>query len=72
MGHFVFDLSIEFPMPSLEGGHVAFSRHHNSFQQFRAILIVTNYFPFVDLNAEHSFPSVEKLVQILAQSVNSL
>src|SRR5687767_8250983 len=32
MGHFVLDLAIELPMPPLEGGDMAFSRHRNSFQ----------------------------------------
>jgi hypothetical protein len=35
MGHFLFDLEVQVPMPPLECGDMAFSRHDNSFSNFR-------------------------------------
>jgi hypothetical protein len=70
MSQFILDLPIELPVPSLKGGHMAFSRHHNSFQRFRAIPIVTNNSPLVDAEPGNNMLLVEKLVQILARSVN--
>ena len=66
MSQFILDLPIELPVPSLEGGHMAFSRHHNSFERFRAIPIVTNNSSLVDAGPSNNMPVVEKLVQILA------
>jgi hypothetical protein len=68
--HFVLDLPIEFPVPSLEGGYVAFSRHYNSFQLAWDICIVTKISCFVDFRRAWNRSQVENRVQIADGSVN--
>src|SRR5437868_1135386 len=41
MRHFVLDLPLQFPVPTLQRGDVAFSRHDNSFQLYRNDSMVT-------------------------------
>jgi hypothetical protein len=70
MRHFVFDLTIDFPVPSLKGGYVAFSRHYNSFQLAWDRRIVTKISCFVDFRSARNRSQVENRVQIANGSVN--